>query len=79
MPYSRAGLFHIGGGLWRYQTDDAAAAVNAANYWGPAWPLMRVGDQVLRTTVDGTGAVVSTGIHVVTSASRTAATTTGGT
>lgn len=53
--------------------------VNAANYWGPSWPLMRVGDQVLRTTFDGNGAVASTGTHVVTSATRTAATTSGGT
>lgn len=78
MPFSLAGLQHIGAGLWFYRTTDDAAAVNAANYWGASWPLMRVGDQVIRTTFDGAGAVASNGIHVVTSASRTAATTSGG-
>lgn len=79
MPFSLRGLQHLGGGVWFYRTDDDAAAVNAANYWGPSWPLMRVGDQVLRTTFDGNGQVASTGMHVVTSATRTAATTSGGT
>jgi hypothetical protein len=78
MPFLLSGRQHLGGGLWFYRTTDDAAAVNAANYWGPSWPLMRVGDQVLRTTFDGAGAVVSTGTHVVTSATRTAATTSGG-
>jgi hypothetical protein len=78
MPFSLSSLQHIGGGLWSYRTTDTAAAVNAANYWGQSWPLMRVGDQVLRTTFDGAGAVVSHGTHVVISATRTAATTSNG-
>jgi hypothetical protein len=78
MPFLLSGQQHLGGGLWFYRTTDDATAVNAANYWAPSWPLMRVGDQVLRTTFDGAGAPVSTGTHVVISATRTAATTSGG-
>jgi hypothetical protein len=70
MPLDLDALQHVGGGAWRYLTRDDATAVNAPGYWTGAWPLLRRGDAVFRTTVDAGGAVVSAGRHVITAASR---------
>jgi hypothetical protein len=70
MPFELDGLQHVGGGVHRYLTRDDAAAVNAPGYWTAAWPLLRAGDAVFRTTLDAGGAVLSAGRHVITAASR---------
>lgn len=72
MPFDRAGLHSLGSGAWVYRTRDDAAAVNTAGYWTPAWPLLRRGDAVFRTTLDVNGQVASAGRHVITVAGRAA-------
>lgn len=78
MPFDLDGLQHVGGGVYRYATRDDAAAVNAPGYWTGAWPLLRRGDAIFRTTLDGNGLVASAGRHVITAAARTAVTSADG-
>lgn len=72
MPFDAAGLQHIGAGAYRYRTRDDATAVNAPGYWTAAWPTLRRGDAIFRTTFDVNGQVASHGRHVITAAARTA-------
>ena len=62
----------LGRSLWHYHTLDATATVDTAAYFtGDAVKMLRVGDQINRTTwvtAIGDGGTVSTvGVHVVTS------------
>ncbi len=52
--------------MWAYTTTDNEAAVNAAGYFGDQRFAMRLGDIIFRTTLDGSGAHVETGLHLVT-------------
>lgn len=52
--------------VWAYTTTDNEAAVNAAGYFASQRFAMRVGDFIIRTQLDGAGAHVETGLHVVT-------------
>lgn len=78
MALNRENLVLVGGGgvaprIWSYKTDDAATAVDAANYFALAGDLLRLNDIIFRTTVTNLGlsneAWSSTGIHVVNSRS----------
>lgn len=52
--------------VWAYTTTDTEATVNGAGYFGDQRFAMRIGDLIVRTTVDGAGAHVETGLHVIT-------------
>lgn len=56
-----------GGGpmLWSYRTQDAAGTVDTAGYFNQVGRTVRQGDFIFRTTIDGAGAIVSAGVHVV--------------
>jgi hypothetical protein len=51
MAYAAAGLHRIGGAsgvnLWIYQTTDAIAAVNSANYFNSAANMLNVRDLII--------------------------------
>ena len=51
MAYAAAGLHRIGGAsgvnLWIYQTTDAIAAVNSANYFNDAAAMLNVRDLII--------------------------------
>lgn len=51
--------------LWGYRTDDAAAAVDTANYFAQVGSMLEVGDIIKRVTINGAGVVQSVGDHVV--------------
>ena len=51
--------------LWSYRTDDAATAVDTSGYFNAVASLLEVGDLIYRITVNGAGAIVSAGWHVV--------------
>lgn len=59
----------FGPGMWSYKTDDAAGAVDAANYFALAGDVLKLGDIIFRTTVTNLGlsteAFSTGGIHVV--------------
>ena len=54
-----------GGRLWSYTTTDTEATVNGAGYFAEQRFAMRVGDCMIRTQLDGSGAHVETGFHVL--------------
>lgn len=65
--------------IWSYKTDDAAAAVDSANYFANGLALgMKIYDLILRTTVTNLGlsneAYSTQGFHVVNAASASAGT-----
>jgi hypothetical protein len=51
MAYAASGLIRLAGGsgfnLWGYQTADAIAAVNSANYFNNAANMLNVRDVIL--------------------------------
>jgi len=57
--------------MWAYTTTDNEATVNGAGYFGDQRFAMRIGDIIFRTTVDGSGAHVETGLHLVTTKTAT--------
>lgn len=81
MAYAAAGLNLISEAgyarhLWSYLTPDPAATVDTTGYFNDASEMLRIGDIILRVTVDNLplapgqtpiGAVPSWGIHVVAS------------
>ncbi len=62
--------------VWAYTTQDNEATVNSAGYFGDQRFAMRIGDIIIRTTIDVNGAHVETGIHVVTTKTATLVTCT---
>lgn len=58
--------------MFSYETQDAAADVDTANYFAPVRDALRIGDIIVRVTKDATGAVVTSGMHVVMARSATA-------
>jgi hypothetical protein len=51
--------------LWSYRTQDAPAVVDTSGYFNQVARSVRQGDFIFRSTVDGAGAIVSAGVHVV--------------
>jgi hypothetical protein len=51
--------------LWSYRTQDAAGTVDTAGYFNAIGRTLKQGDFIFRTTIDGAGAIVSAGVHVV--------------
>lgn len=50
---------------FNYKTQDVAATVKASGYFNEVSGSLDTGDLITVLTVDGAGAVVSVGIHVV--------------
>ena len=80
MAYAAAGLMKIGDlpygrTLWGYFTTDATGTVDTAAYFnGDAIRSMRIGDIILRVTVDALPAITSVstaGFHIVSAADGT--------
>lgn len=65
--------------IWSYKTEDAAAAVDTANYFASGLDMgMKAYDVIFRTTVTNLGAsneaFSASGIHVVNASSKSAGT-----
>ncbi len=55
--------------LWMYRTADAAATVDTSGYFNDLASVLRVGDVILRITINASGVPQTNGIHVVQSIS----------
>jgi len=81
MAYSASGLTRLAGGsgvsLWHYTTTDAAATVDAANYFNDSAGMFSVNDIILAVTASGGTPVIK--ILYVNAASATAVDVTDGT
>ncbi|MFW5920625.1 MAG: hypothetical protein ACOCUS_02205 [Polyangiales bacterium] len=51
--------------LHTYKTEDGATDVRDSGYFDAIADVVRVGDVIIRVTVDGDGVVQSAGMHVV--------------
>jgi hypothetical protein len=51
--------------MFAYRTADATTVVDTAGYFAEIRTLLSPGDLIYRVTIDGAGAVVSAGWHVV--------------
>jgi hypothetical protein len=74
MAYNRDRLIALGGGNFRYKTDDTAATVDSAGYFNEDGSPLKLGDVIERITVtniDASNEAVSTfGWHIVNSVVR---------
>jgi hypothetical protein len=55
--------------VWSYRTADAAAVVDTSGYFNEVAGSLRVGDWILRTTINASGVPQTNGIHIVQSIS----------
>lgn len=55
--------------LWSYRTADATATVDTSGYFNEVARLVRVGDIIMRTTINASGVPQTAGMHVVLSIS----------
>ena len=73
MAFDKYGLQPLGGQsrigaapqAWSYRTTDGATDVDTDGYFNPIRTLLVPGDTISRVTVDGNGALVSAGTHLV--------------
>ncbi|MCA3297137.1 MAG: hypothetical protein ING28_03385 [Roseomonas sp.] len=52
-------------GIWSYRTADADTVVDTSGYFNDMAATLKQGDLIYRLTIDGSGALVSAGFHVV--------------
>lgn len=74
MAFNRDRLIALGGGNFRYKTDDTAATVDTAGYFNDDGSPLKLGDVIERVTVtniDASNEAISTfGWHIVNSVVR---------
>lgn len=74
MSYNRDRLFSLGGGNWRYKTDDIATVVATTGYFNEDGSPLKLGDVIERVTVTNIDlpneAIATYGWHIVNSVVR---------